>query len=121
MLARAAAGVGARARGVTVRTLSAGQGVSVDKFIRSALASKGISGADETATKLKSANIESFEMLKSLSMTDWEKSGVSVGAARAIQDALWQMKHDEEAEKLEKHLSLRRENSTKAAMKQKRL
>ena len=93
------------------------------RFVRSALASKGIVGAaqDDVAHKLQKANVASVELLKELSTAELEKAGISVGAARAIHDALWQMHHDEDAEKIDKQLKLRRENSTKREMKQKRL
>lgn len=46
---------------------------------------------------------------------------MSVGAARAIQDALWQSKYEQSLEKVERQLNLRRESSTRAISKQKRL
>lgn len=64
---------------------------------------------------------ESVELLKSLSMLDWEKTGVSVGAARALQDSLWQLKHDSDQAKVDKTLKLRREASSRQDSKQKRL
>lgn len=79
------------------------------------------SASDEVSAKLRKANIVSLDLLRSLSMHDWEATGVSVGAARAIQDALWQLRHDTETEQVEKTLKLHRENSSKLAAKQKRL
>ena len=89
------------------------------KFVAESLELKGIKGksaADEIA-KLKANQIVSMDMLKSLSMHDWEKSGVSFGAARAIQDAMWNAKQNEAMSKI----NLRRENSTKQELKQRRL
>jgi hypothetical protein len=93
------------------------------RFISSALETKGITGeaASEVLKKLNAAQIVSIDLLKNLSHFDWEKTGVSVGAARAVQDALWAMKHDANEAKVEKTLKLRRESSSRTDMKQKRL
>jgi hypothetical protein len=91
----------------------------VFKFVNEALELKGIKGkaAQDEVTKLKAAQIVSMDLLKGMNMHEWEKSGVSIGAARAVQDSLWQSKQNEAMAKV----SLRRENSTKQELKQRRL
>jgi len=89
------------------------------KFVQDSLELKGIKGkaASDEVSKLKAHQIVSMDLLKGLNMHDWEKTGVSLGAARVIQDAIWTQRQNEVLAKM----SLRRENSSKQELKQRRL
>jgi len=95
----------------------------VKKFIADVLTSKMFSKADIDAElgKLEKANVKSMELLRKLNMHDYEQAAVSVGAARAIQDALWELKHEEQLKTAETKLKLRRENSSRLEARQKRM
>jgi len=95
----------------------------VKKFIGDALASKKFSKqeVDAEISRLDKGNIKTMELLRNLNMRDWEQLGVTVGAARAIQDALWELRHSEVLQKTETKMKLRRENSSKQESRQKRL
>jgi len=95
----------------------------VKKFIGDVLAAKKFSKqeVDSELGRLDKGNIKTMELLRNLSMRDWENLGVTVGAARAIQDALWEQRHSELLQKTENKMKLRRENSSKQESKQKRL
>jgi len=88
-------------------------------MVNEALAKAGIQGkvAAEELSKLKANQIVSLDLLKGMNHHDWEKSGVTIGAARAIQDGLWQAKQQDALKKL----NLRREHSTKVESAHKRL
>jgi hypothetical protein len=64
------------------------------KFVNDVLISKGFekSTAAEEVAKLEKANIKTLDLLRKLNMADWEATHVSVGAARAVQDMLWQVR-----------------------------
>ena len=95
----------------------------VGKFIADVLATKKFSkqDIDNEVSKFQKANVKTMDLLRKLNMHDYEQTGVSVGAARAIQDALWELKHEEVVKKTETKMKLRRENSSKQESRQKRL
>jgi CRISPR/Cas system type I-B associated protein Csh2 (Cas7 group RAMP superfamily) len=91
----------------------------VIKFVTESLEKNNIKGAAAQAEvdKLKKNQVVTMDLLRGLNMHDWEKTGISVGAARAIQDSLWQVRQNEVMAKV----TLRRENSTRQEIKQRRL
>jgi len=104
-------------------TTPATNGEDVKKFIADVLATKKFSkqDIDTEVAKFEKANVKTMDLLRKLSMHDYEQTGASVGAARAIQDALWDLKHEEVVHKTEIKMKLRRENSSKQESRQKRL
>ena len=95
----------------------------LQKFIGDALLSKKFSKEEIQAEldRLEKGNIKTMDLLRNLNMRDWEHLGVTVGAARAIQDALWEVRHAEVLQQTETKMKLRRENSSKQESRQKRL
>ena len=95
----------------------------IKKFVSDVLTTKKFSKQDVDAevNRLDKGNVKTMELLRKLNMHDWDQLGVSVGAARAIQDALWEIRHNEIHQKTETKMKLRRENSSKLESKQKRL
>jgi hypothetical protein len=102
---------------------TAPNGQDINKFIADVLSAKKFNKQDIDAEveKFQKANIKSMELLRKLNMHDYEQATISVGAARAIQDALWELKHEEVLQKTESKMKLRRENSSKQEARQKRL
>jgi len=109
--------------GVPARLLSAQGAPEIQKFISDALTTKKFSKEEISAEleRLDKGNIKTMELLRNLNMRDWENLGITVGAARAIQDALWELRHAEVLQKTETKMKLRRENSSKQESRQKRL
>jgi len=97
--------------------------LEIAKFVTDVLTSKKLAKGeiDQELEKLEKANVKTMDLLRKLNMHDWDASGVSIGAARAIQDALWELKQEEMKQKAQTTMKLRRENSSKQESKQKRL
>jgi hypothetical protein len=108
---------------VRVLSTTSNEPTDVKKFISDVLTSKKFSKSDieSEVAKFDKANVKTMDLLRKLNMHDYEQTGISVGAARAIQDALWELKHEEVVKKTETKMKLRRENSSRVESKQKRL
>ena len=95
----------------------------IKKFVSDVLTSKKVAKEDIEAevAKLEKGNVKTMDLLRKLNIHDWDNLGVSVGAARAISDALFELKHNEILQKTQLKMRLRRENSSKTEARQKRL
>ena len=95
----------------------------IKKFVSDVLTSKKFAKEDIEAevAKLEKGNVKTMDLLRKLNIHDWDNLGVSVGAARAISDALFELKHNEILQKTQLKMRLRRENSSKTEARQKRL
>ena len=95
----------------------------IKKFVSDVLTSKKFAKEDIEAevAKLEKGNVKTMDLLRKLNIHDWDNLGVSVGAARAISDALFELKHNEILQKTQMKMRLRRENSSKTEARPKRL
>jgi hypothetical protein len=95
----------------------------INRFVADVLTSKKFAKQDieSELARLEKGNVKTMDLLRKLNIHDWDQLGVSVGAARAISDALFELKHNEMLQKTEMKMKLRRENSSKQESRQKRL
>ena len=102
---------------------ASGASSEIASFVTDVLREKKLASNEikKELSRLEDANIKTMDLLQKLKMADWDALGVSVGAARSIQEALWEMRQNEAKVKTETNLSLRRENSRKQMNRQKRL